>query len=411
MKSILMRRIAAVAAVCVGWLGIATASAGAGAGSDVDLAPGLAPASASVVPIATTANAQSVVDAYPPGTMFSIATGMHSNWSVDPKTGDTFIGQAGAILNGENKTAQAFTAAGSPNNVTIDGASATSRMLVENYTDNGINNGNLEATVDPGTTSATSGWVIEFLEVAYNSVVGIGLASDHETVKENYVHDNGQLGMGGGGIGIVVEGNLVTHNGYHLVTRYSVEAGGIKVESGAAYGPVSEQNATALVVGNTISANAGGPGFHTDCHSDGVWFVYNIVSGNQQIGVHFETSNYQAVDDNVITGNVAPGIEVSASWYVTATGNSVTNNGGGIVLGGFSRSQDNCKLKSPNTGTSHFMASDNTVTNSGETGGAQATKSTVASFTGDKYSGANYWEWEGQQKLSFAQWLKFFPSD
>ena len=418
MKSTLKPRVGwlscatAVTTLGLGLVGIVTASAGATGGRARDhLASGLATSLAPAVTISTTANAQSVVDANPAGTTFSIAPGTHANWSVDPKADDTFVGQAGAILNGEGKTAQAFNAGGGTNDVTIEGASMTSRMLVENFTDNGINNGNLEATVNPGLSRSTSGWVIENLEVADNTVVGIGLGSDKELVKDNYVHDNGQLGMGGSGTGILVEDNVVSHNGYHLVSGQGVESGGIKVESQSTYGAVSEANASALVESNIITDNASGPGFHTDCGSDGVWFVGNLVSGNQQIGVHFETSNYQTVEDNSISGNVGPGIEVSASWYVTATGNTITSNGGGISLGGFTRTQNNCKRKSPNKGTNHFTASDNTITSSGETGANQSTKATVASFTGDKYSGTNYWEWESNKKLSFAQWLKFFPAD
>jgi parallel beta-helix repeat protein len=361
------------------------------------------------VAIAASANAQAVVGAYAPGTTFTIAAGTHANWTMDPKAGDTFVGQAGAVLNGENKTAQAFTSGGNPSAVTIEGASTTSRMLVENYTDNHTE----EATVDAGRGGATTGWKVENLEVANNVAEGIGLGGNKEVAEGNYVHDNGQLGMGGPGVGIVVEDNIVDHNGYHLVVGAGVESGGIKIEAGGHNnrGPFTEANATALVEGNTIEDNASGPGFHTDCGADGVWLVGNTISDNQQKGVLWEISEYDTATGNTITGNKDPGLLVSASWYITATDNTIANNGGAVELNEFTRSQTaktNPSCWTPNTGTNHFTASGNTTTSSGPTGGGLA--STVASFTADKYVGASAFNW-GNRNLTYAQWLKIFPGD
>jgi parallel beta helix pectate lyase-like protein len=302
--------------------------------------------------------------------------------------------------------------------VTIEGAGWNERMLVQNYTDgnspNDYPNGTLENTIDPGRSRQTSGWVIEYTEVAHNAAEGIGLGSNNEVVEHNYVHDNGQLGMGGGGNNIVVEGNIVSANGDNLVAGAMIESGGIKIESGKVYGPVNEQNAAALVEYNWIVGNASGPGFHTDCGADGVWLVNNLIMNNQQKGVLFEISNYDIALGNIVADNVNAGVQISASWNQAVNGNTIENNGGAIVLDEFTRSQPQTTHPScwtPNTGTGDFTASSNTVINSGHTGTTDSTGNTGASFTDDAYSGADSWGWEGVPNLSFAQWRTIFPGD
>ena len=51
---------------------------------------------------------QAAVDKHPAGTTFVIKAGVHKRQSVVPKSGNTFVGESGAVLSGEGVTEFAF---------------------------------------------------------------------------------------------------------------------------------------------------------------------------------------------------------------------------------------------------------------------------------------------------------------
>ena len=57
------------------------------------------------------------------------------------------------------------------------------------------------------------GWTIQDTEVRLNYTVGI-IGRDGSKIIGNYVHDNGQMGLGGSGDNILVQGNEIAKNGY-----------------------------------------------------------------------------------------------------------------------------------------------------------------------------------------------------
>src|SRR6185312_11480831 len=64
-------------------------------------------------------DAQSVVNGHPPGTTYIVDAGIHlRNFSVQPKSGDTFCGEPGAVLDGGRSLPSAFS--GGASNVTLD---------------------------------------------------------------------------------------------------------------------------------------------------------------------------------------------------------------------------------------------------------------------------------------------------
>ena len=91
-------------------------------------APTTAPPAASPVPrcdpsggvgIGTGDDAQRVVDAHGAGTRYVVKAGTHlRNFSVRPKSGDSFCGESGAVLDGGRSLRSAFS--GSATNVTLD---------------------------------------------------------------------------------------------------------------------------------------------------------------------------------------------------------------------------------------------------------------------------------------------------
>lgn len=76
-------------------------------------------------------NFQAANDHFPPGTVFLVVSGVHKDQSVrHPKTGNSWIGQNGAIMDGRDRVSAAFS--GEAVGVTIEG------IEIKNYIDNGI---------------------------------------------------------------------------------------------------------------------------------------------------------------------------------------------------------------------------------------------------------------------------------
>jgi hypothetical protein len=70
-------------------------------------------------------------DMYPEGTVFLVRSGVHEKQTVrNPKPGNTWIGETGAIMDGKNEVTEAFL--GAANDITIQG------ITIRNYSKNGI---------------------------------------------------------------------------------------------------------------------------------------------------------------------------------------------------------------------------------------------------------------------------------
>jgi len=117
-------------------------------------------------------------------------------------------------------------------------------------------------------------WTIEHCDIKLNHSFGVR-ANYRIHVLNNYIHDNGQLGIGGGvavpsepekqaiDSGILIMGNTISHNNYaHFNPGFG--AGGIKVGSTSGI----------VIRGNTIQNNEGsGVHFDEDCKDE-------LVDGN-----------------------------------------------------------------------------------------------------------------------------------
>jgi Bacterial Ig domain/Right handed beta helix region len=161
-----------------------------------------------------------------------------------------------------------------------------------------------------GANELTQGtdWTIENCEVKLNH--GFGVRNGYRMhILNNYIHDNGQLGIGGGlsvpetpnqqaiNSGIVIEGNTINHNNYaHFNPGFG--AGGIKF--GATSG--------VIVRGNTIQNNEGA-------------------------GLHFdEDSTNELADGNLITDNTdASALEQELGYGITIFRNNIVLRNGAQV--------------------------------------------------------------------------------
>ena len=164
-------------------------------------------------------------------------------------------------------------------------------------------------------------WVIENCEMWGHHSTPIFVNYGMQVVN-NYIHDNGEFGIGGGidpdnnrvPSRLLVQGNLISHNNYANVLP-DWAAGGIKF--GRTY---------AAVIRDNIISNNEGAGLHFDVSSSSPVIVGNTIIGNTDgDGITYEISWDSAlIYNNVLkyngvpsVANTWPGYQISSS---TSTG-------------------------------------------------------------------------------------------
>ena len=174
-------------------------------------------------------------------------------------------------------------------------------------------------------------WNVAGNELRFNHGMGIR-SGDGMWIHSNKTHHNGQLGMGGGGTSIFVQGNEIYFNNYAGYSFYW-EGGGMKF----AY-------ANNLTVQYNQSHDNSGPGFWTDINSQFIRIDSNQATRNKMAGILLELSYNATVSNNYIWNDAfnsagsslwwGAGILVSNSTDVEIYGNHVSNcmNGIGGVL-------------------------------------------------------------------------------
>ncbi len=293
-------------------------------GADVQLAdavesgPGLA-VGANLISIEPTQSIQAKVNSYPAGTQFLIKTGTHFNQRIVPKSGNVFIGEAGAILDGNNSTPYAFEKGGKPypNNVHIKG------LIIQNYASPDQHGAIMAGT---SKTSSTSGWIIENCEIRYNAHSGIKLGNKMKVLNNN-IHHNKQIGISGSGDSVLVEGNEISFNNYLKIFPFGHVLGGAKFV-----------DTRGLVVRNNNVHDNQGNGLWMDIDNIYAMIENNTATNNSGAGIMHEIGYDATIRNNTAKGNgyardwvTGAGILISASANVTVYGNTVLDNKQGIV--------------------------------------------------------------------------------
>jgi parallel beta-helix repeat protein len=171
-----------------------------------------------------------------------------------------------------------------------------------------------------------SGWTVEDNEIRWNHGTGLRIG-DRMRVLGNFVHHNGQLGMGGVGNNVLVEQNEIAYNntaGY----RVGWEAGGTKFVK-----------TDGLIVRNNRVHHNWGNGLWTDIDNIHALIEGNLVVGNTYQGIFHEISYDAIIRNNTVEGNgfghqgwlYGAGILVAASPNVEVYGNTVRDNFNGIT--------------------------------------------------------------------------------
>lgn len=181
-----------------------------------------------------------------------------------------------------------------------------------------------------GWDNSAKGWTIQNNEIRLNYGAGAYVGTDGKIVG-NDVHDNGQLGLGGNGDNIVIQGNEIAHNGYFSGIAPGWEAGGSKFS----------QTDNLQVVDNYAHDN-NGYGLWTDIDNIHTLYEGNTVTNNLAGGISHEISYDATIRNNVLSGNGGDSanwlwggaIQIQNSKNVDVSGNHVdsTNGGNGITL-------------------------------------------------------------------------------
>ena len=139
-----------------------------------------------------------------------------------------------------------------PTNVTVQ------NLVIEKY----------DPPIQNGAIQGGQGWTIQDNEVRLNYAVGI-TGRDGSKLIGNYVHDNGQMGLGGSGNNILVQGNEIAKNGYWSGIDVNWEGGGFKFA-----------NTDNLVVRGNYSHDNNGSGMWTDIDNIHTLYEDNVVVHN-----------------------------------------------------------------------------------------------------------------------------------
>jgi parallel beta-helix repeat protein len=278
------------------------------------------------IPILPGASIQAAVDANPAGTVFLLKSGTHVRQSVMPKDSNTFRGEAGTVLDGENATAYAFKG--------WNGTRWVQGVRLVNFKFTRYAPPAQLGAIYGGDdkTNGTTRWVLDSLEGSYNANLAVRIGNRMQVLRSNF-HHNSTINIGGVGFGVLVDGIESAYGNDGCVNNPGFESGGSKFAA-----------TDSLVVRNSFFHHNCGPGLWVDI--DNRWYVLegNRVEDNYREGIVAEISYAGVIRNNTVARNGLPvdpyrgngwgwdaGIGIHASSDVEVYGNTLTDNFNGIV--------------------------------------------------------------------------------
>ena len=267
-------------------------------------------------------DARSVVNAHGAGTTYIVKAGTHlRNFSVQPKSGDRFCGEPGAVLDGGRSLASAFS--GGATNVTLDS------ITVVNY-----DTGWQGAAIWPQTHA--SGWVVRNVSALRNGWAGL-MAADGMQILGGHYNDNDQLGIGGNeATGVVLDGlddDPATLDGPELAGNHTLRAS-CEFEGGGMKWDVGQ-----VTIRNVHAHHNDCRGLWADINARGALIEHNLVEDNWAEGIFYEISQDAVIRNNRVYRNGVRaagwywdgGITVASSFNVEVYGNRLSGNYNGIT--------------------------------------------------------------------------------
>ncbi|MCE3553477.1 right-handed parallel beta-helix repeat-containing protein [Pseudonocardia sp. RS11V-5] len=298
---------------------------------------------------------QDVVNAHPPGTTYVVRAGTHlRNFSVQPKSGDTFCGEPGAVLDGGRSLPTAFS--GGSIDVTLDS------ITVRDY-----DSDRQGAAIQPEPRARS--WLVRNVSALHNSWAGLLVADDMRILGGHY-NDNDQLGIGGNeATGIILDGlddDPTTLDGPELARNHTLrapcefEGGGMKWDVGQ------------VTVRNAYVHDNDCKGLWADINAHDVLLEHNLIEDNRAEGILYEISQDATIRDNQVFRNGfgssgwfwGGGITVASSSGVQVYGNRLSGNYNGIV----GSQQDRPDSTPPEHLLDGYHAQDNLICATGDGG-------------------------------------------
>jgi parallel beta-helix repeat protein len=256
------------------------------------------------------ASIQNAVNSYGGNTTFCLRSGVfYLTSAITPKTGDVFVGEYGAILDGSSwgtsdDTQGAFRA----HNQDIDYVTIRN-LVIRRMPFSGIHT----------YYWMSDHWTIEYNEIASNKI-GIEFAPNF-TIRNNYIHHN---------VGNASSSNPAQRGGGYQGFRSDNTT--FDSNEIAYNGPEQKVGLSANVAfrNNFVHHNL----------RDGIWYDTNpsggsLIEGNRvedngRIGIVFESSSGGTIRNNAVRRNPDDGVFISMSQSVQIYGNTLEANFGGI---------------------------------------------------------------------------------
>ena len=246
------------------------------------------------VQIVPGSNIQTAVNSFPGGTTFCIRAGTHSITSaVTPKSGNIFVGEYGAILDGSGwSTSDPNTGAFRSHNEDIDDVTIRN-LVIRNMPQRGIH---------------AYYWMSDRWTVEYNEITGaqIGISAPNNSfIRNNKIHHNAVGGYNGWKIvNTVFEGNEIAYNG-----------------------PTHKVIGTDRVTfrNNFVHHNVNDGIFYDSDNTNGL-IEGNRVEDNGRAGIFYEVSSLAVIRNNTVSRQGDTGIFISTAKDVEIYGNTLEDN-------------------------------------------------------------------------------------
>ena len=253
---------------------------------------------------------QSAINAAPAGTTFCLKAGVHAvAGSVLPKTGDTFVGELGAILDGStwatvDEGAAAFRCFGNENvdNVTIR------NLVIRNMPKKGVY-----------AVESCEAWTIENSDI-YNSQFGFVLGIAPRGLNNKLHHNN-------------KEPNSGNYAFQQWVRAPGETRAGLMQNNEIAYGGTQQKGQNTLRldwINNWVHHNEGF-GIWNDGEGANSLIDGNVSEDNAWSGIHWELSLTVEMRNNTLRRNGEHGIFISTSSGANIHHNILEDNWRGIA--------------------------------------------------------------------------------
>jgi len=267
-----------------------------------------------------------IVNSLPAETGFVLKSGVYVGQAMYPKDGMTFVGEPGAVLDGDASPSPAFSGPG--DRVVIR------NLEIRNYNALGQFTGAINARNLIDFSIGGADWIVEGNEIHNNAAAGVSVHNGM-LLRNNDIHHNGQIGISGVAnaaspiFDLTITNNQV-HDNVDGTAPQVLHEGGMKL--------VGARNST--ISGNVVTDNRG-MGIWCDIGCDEVLIEGNVLSGNTIFydsapgyGIFYEIStrgtirnNTVQVEFNGVYNNNCCGVVVGESQDVLVENNDVTVTG------------------------------------------------------------------------------------